>query len=145
MSLLQRFGPALLALQLALGSRGESADQSGAVELLQDLPMGQPLLWVLAAGFAGLALWQGTEANGGWHGGREEAGVSGVGGPEGHAVCEPATLGDGAIGQVGEGEGMGREEGGGWRCGGGGVAVEADVKMGVALGGHAAFDPAKGL
>lgn len=64
---------AWLALQLALGSRGESADQSGAVELLQDLPMGQPLLWVLAAGFAGLALWQVTEAIGGWHGDGKEA------------------------------------------------------------------------
>lgn len=70
---------AWLALQLAMGARGDSggsADQSGAVALLGDLPLGKPLLWVLVAGFAGLAIWQLTEAVGGWHGDGKEAAFS---------------------------------------------------------------------
>lgn len=39
---------AWLALQLAWGGGGESADQSGALSTLAEQPFGRPLLWVLA-------------------------------------------------------------------------------------------------
>ena len=53
---------------------GGSADQSGALAEVAAQPWGRPLLWVIVAGFAGLALWQLTEAIGGWHpGGRDGA------------------------------------------------------------------------
>ncbi len=54
--------------------RHGTADQSGAMQGLLDLPWGRPLLWVIVAAFAGLAAWQLTEAIGGWHGqGRDAA------------------------------------------------------------------------
>jgi hypothetical protein len=49
---------AWLALQLAWGGGGESADQSGALATLAQQPFGRPLLWVLALGLVALALWQ---------------------------------------------------------------------------------------
>jgi len=49
---------AWLALQLAYGGGGESADQSGAMSTLAEQPFGKPLLWVLAVGLIALALWQ---------------------------------------------------------------------------------------
>jgi uncharacterized protein DUF1206 len=49
---------AWLALQLAWGGGGESADQSGAMSTLAEQPFGKPLLWVLAIGLIALALWQ---------------------------------------------------------------------------------------
>jgi hypothetical protein len=49
---------AWLALQLAWGGGGESADQSGAMGTLAEQPFGKPLLWVLALGLIALALWQ---------------------------------------------------------------------------------------
>ena len=49
---------AWLALQLAWGGGGGSADQSGAMATLADEPFGKPLLWVLAIGLIALALWQ---------------------------------------------------------------------------------------
>lgn len=49
---------AWLALQLAWGGGGESADQSGALSTLAEQPFGRPLLWVLALGLVALALWQ---------------------------------------------------------------------------------------
>jgi hypothetical protein len=49
---------AWLALQLAWGGGGESADQSGALTTLAEQPLGRPLLWVLALGLLALALWQ---------------------------------------------------------------------------------------
>jgi len=49
---------AWLALQLAWGGGGESADQSGALATLAEKPFGKPLLWVLALGLLALALWQ---------------------------------------------------------------------------------------
>jgi hypothetical protein len=52
---------AWLALQLAWGSRGESADQSGAMRTLAESPVGKPLLWVVAAGLVALAVWQAAE------------------------------------------------------------------------------------
>ncbi|NEM08639.1 DUF1206 domain-containing protein [Geodermatophilus normandii] len=49
---------AWLALQLAWGGGGQSADQSGAMGTLAASPVGKPLLWVLAIGLVALALWQ---------------------------------------------------------------------------------------
>ena len=49
---------AWLALQLAWGGGGESADQSGAMATLAEKPMGRALLWVLVVGLAALAVWQ---------------------------------------------------------------------------------------
>ena len=58
---------AWLAVQLAWragrprpADRGADVDQSGAMALLADSPVG-PLLWLLAAGLAGLCLWQAVE------------------------------------------------------------------------------------
>jgi hypothetical protein len=52
---------AWLALQLAWGGGGESADQSGAMRTLAESPLGKPLLWVLAIGLIALAVWQAAE------------------------------------------------------------------------------------
>jgi hypothetical protein len=52
---------AWLALQLAWGSGGESADQSGAMATLAESPLGKPLLWVVAVGLIALAVWQAAE------------------------------------------------------------------------------------
>jgi hypothetical protein len=49
---------AWLALQLAYGGGGNSADQSGAMSTLAKQSFGKPLLWVLAIGLFALALWQ---------------------------------------------------------------------------------------
>lgn len=64
---------AWLALQIAFGASKVAADQSGALSMIADQPWGKPLLWVLVAGFVGLALWQLTESIGGWHGSGKEA------------------------------------------------------------------------
>lgn len=40
---------------------GKSTDQSGALTLLARSPVGEALLWVIAVGMAGLALWQAVE------------------------------------------------------------------------------------
>lgn len=50
-----------LALQLAWGGGGESADQSGALDTLSQTPVGGPLLWVLGIGLFALAAWQAAE------------------------------------------------------------------------------------
>jgi Domain of Unknown Function (DUF1206) len=52
---------AWLALQLAWGGGGESADQSGAMRTLAESPLGTPLLWVIAIGLIALAVWQAAE------------------------------------------------------------------------------------
>lgn len=49
---------AWLALQLAWGGGGGSADQSGAMATLAESPVGKPLLWVIAIGMIALAVWQ---------------------------------------------------------------------------------------
>jgi hypothetical protein len=52
---------AWLALQLAWGGGGESADQSGAMATLAESTFGKPLLWVVAIGLIALAVWQAAE------------------------------------------------------------------------------------
>src|SRR4029453_6219251 len=52
---------AWLALQLAWGGGGKSADHSGAMSPLAQQPLGKPLLWVLAVGLIALAVWQAAE------------------------------------------------------------------------------------
>ncbi|NUP67030.1 MAG: DUF1206 domain-containing protein [Nonomuraea sp.] len=52
----------VLALQIAFGDGSQQADKSGAITTLAGLPFGQVLLWVMTVGFAGLALWQASEA-----------------------------------------------------------------------------------
>ena len=52
---------AWLALQLAWGGGGGSADQSGAMRTLAESRVGKPLLWVLAVGLIALAVWQAAE------------------------------------------------------------------------------------
>jgi hypothetical protein len=52
---------AWLALQLAWGGGGESADQSGAMQTVAESPIGKPLLWVIAVGLIALAVWQAAE------------------------------------------------------------------------------------
>jgi len=50
-----------LAVQIALGSRGAQADTTGALHAVARHPGGIVVLWLLAAGFAGLALWRFAE------------------------------------------------------------------------------------
>jgi hypothetical protein len=52
----------ILAIELAFGSAGHQADQSGAVRLVGQTPFGGVLLWLLVVGFAGMALWRLSEA-----------------------------------------------------------------------------------
>src|SRR3954453_882386 len=52
---------AWLALQLAWGGGGQSADQSGAMATLVQQPFGKPLLWIIAVGLIALAAWQAAE------------------------------------------------------------------------------------
>jgi hypothetical protein len=47
-----------LALQIAWGAAGKSADSSGALRTLADQPFGKILLWLVAVGLVALALWQ---------------------------------------------------------------------------------------
>jgi hypothetical protein len=51
-----------LAVQIALGSRSTQADTNGALRAVARHPGGIVALWLLAAGFAGLALWRFAEA-----------------------------------------------------------------------------------
>lgn len=51
-----------LAVQIALGSGGKQADTTGALRTVARHPGGIVVLWLLAAGFAGLALWRFAEA-----------------------------------------------------------------------------------
>ena len=52
---------AWITLQVALGGTGRQASQSGALATVAHQSFGQFLLWVLAAGFGLLAVWQVTE------------------------------------------------------------------------------------
>jgi len=53
---------AFLAASIAVGRAGQTADKQGAVKALAETSLGKLLLVVLAVGFAGLGLWQATEA-----------------------------------------------------------------------------------
>jgi hypothetical protein len=52
----------LLAVQIALGAKGKQADTAGALHEVASQPGGLVVLWLLAAGFAGLTLWRLAEA-----------------------------------------------------------------------------------
>jgi hypothetical protein len=49
---------AILAIDVALGSREESPDKNGALRTIAEQPFGKVLLTVLAVGLAGYATWQ---------------------------------------------------------------------------------------
>ncbi|WP_242614191.1 DUF1206 domain-containing protein [Actinomadura roseirufa] len=51
-----------LALQVGFGEGGEEADRQGALQTVAKQPGGPIVLWLMAAGFAALALWQYAEA-----------------------------------------------------------------------------------
>ena len=51
-----------LALQVAFGDTGKKADREGALGAVSDTPGGTVIMWLLVAGFAGLALWRFAEA-----------------------------------------------------------------------------------
>jgi uncharacterized protein YbdZ (MbtH family) len=56
-----------IALRLAFGSKGSSADQSGALGSMAQNGFGLFVLWLAVVAWLGLALWQVTEAiSGGW-------------------------------------------------------------------------------
>jgi hypothetical protein len=57
----------VLAVQIAFGDGGRQADKSGAISTVASLPFGAVILWVMAVGFAALALWQASEAIFGAH------------------------------------------------------------------------------
>ncbi|WP_030378074.1 MULTISPECIES: DUF1206 domain-containing protein [unclassified Streptomyces] len=61
-----------LALQIAFGEGHRQADRGGALAEIADKPFGAVVLWALAAGLAGMALWRLSEA------------VLGAAGPDGH-------------------------------------------------------------
>lgn len=65
-----------LALQVAFGHPGPRAESSGALRLVARSAAGSVALWLLAIGFAGLALWRLSEAVwGGAGGGGRKAGT----------------------------------------------------------------------
>ncbi len=51
-----------LALQIAFGHSNKQADRGGAVQAIASKPFGSVLLWLLALGLAGLAVWRLSEA-----------------------------------------------------------------------------------
>jgi succinate dehydrogenase/fumarate reductase cytochrome b subunit len=51
-----------VAILIAFGQGSHTADQQGALQLLAGKPYGKILLWLLAIGFAGYALWRLSEA-----------------------------------------------------------------------------------
>ncbi|MCW2942967.1 MAG: putative integral rane protein [Actinomycetia bacterium] len=62
----------VLAVQIGLGIGGKEADRGGALHAVAGHPGGTVVLWLLAAGFAGLTLWRLAEA------------AYGQAGPQGH-------------------------------------------------------------
>ncbi|WP_282204676.1 DUF1206 domain-containing protein [Kitasatospora fiedleri] len=52
----------VLALRIAFGSGGEDADRQGALHQVAMRPFGEVLLWALAVGFVGMALWRASTA-----------------------------------------------------------------------------------
>lgn len=53
---------AVLAFQIAFGSKDNTADKSGAMKELADKPFGTAMLWILAIGLVALAAWQVSDA-----------------------------------------------------------------------------------
>ena len=51
-----------LAVQIAFGHSGQQADQTGALHAIGATPVGGFMLWLLAVGFIGMALWRLSEA-----------------------------------------------------------------------------------
>ena len=51
-----------IAISFVFGAGGGEADQGGAMEQIQDAPMGVLLLWVIVVGLVALAIWQIAEA-----------------------------------------------------------------------------------
>jgi hypothetical protein len=64
-----------LALRIAWGAGGDSADTSGAMATLAEQPLGKVLLWLVAVGLTALALWQLSAAAWGRPPGRRPARV----------------------------------------------------------------------
>ena len=60
--IIDRTSAGLLAVQIASGSKGKQADSAGALHAVAGQDGGIVVLWLLAAGFAGLALWRLAEA-----------------------------------------------------------------------------------
>ncbi|MDF5758285.1 DUF1206 domain-containing protein [Spongiactinospora sp. TRM90649] len=52
----------VLALRIAFGDGEQEADKGGAISAVAGLPLGSVLLWAMVAGFAGLGVWQASEA-----------------------------------------------------------------------------------
>ncbi|GLW72868.1 membrane protein [Kitasatospora phosalacinea] len=52
----------VLALRIAFGAGGEDADRQGALHQVAEQPFGTVLLWALAVGFVGMALWRASTA-----------------------------------------------------------------------------------
>ncbi|MFD9594302.1 DUF1206 domain-containing protein [Kitasatospora sp. NPDC059973] len=51
-----------LALRIAFGKGSDEADRQGALRTVADQPLGRAVLWLLVAGFAGMALWRAATA-----------------------------------------------------------------------------------
>ncbi len=51
-----------LALRIAFGDGGQEADRQGALRQIAAQPFGTVMLWLLAAGLAGMALWRAATA-----------------------------------------------------------------------------------
>ncbi|MEV0096990.1 DUF1206 domain-containing protein [Streptomyces sp. NPDC050738] len=51
-----------LAVRIAFGDGGGSADRQGALHQIAAQPFGKVMLWALVVGFAGMALWRGSRA-----------------------------------------------------------------------------------
>ncbi|MEV6171350.1 DUF1206 domain-containing protein [Streptomyces sp. NPDC051954] len=52
----------VLAVRIALGNGGESADRQGALAQIAAQPFGKAMLWALVVGFGCMALWRGARA-----------------------------------------------------------------------------------
>ena len=51
-----------VALQVAFGHSSQQADRTGALQQISSTPVGGVLLWLLVAGFSGMALWSLSDA-----------------------------------------------------------------------------------